>query len=353
MYRAVATRDASFDGIFFMGVRTTGVVCRPGCPARTPARPNVEFFRTLQEALLAGYRACLRCRPLEAAGSPPAWLQPLLAEVERLAAPRLSDADLRARGLEPVRVRRWFRSHYGMTFHAYQRARRIGRAMATLTQGESVTHAAYDNGYESLSAFYDAFRALLDTTPGRARTGAAAVPVHFTRIATPLGPMLAAADDDALRLLEFTDRRMLETQLQRLARRAGGAPVPAPNDVLERVRHELDAYFSGQLRTFTVPLAPAGTPFQQGVWQVLLQIPYGATRSYAEQARAIGRPTATRAVARANGDNPIAVIVPCHRVVGADGRLTGYGGGLWRKQWLLELEQGGALPLTPAHVAER
>jgi AraC family transcriptional regulator, regulatory protein of adaptative response / methylated-DNA-[protein]-cysteine methyltransferase len=159
--------------------------------------------------------------------------------------------------------------------------------------------------------------------------------------------MIAAAHDDALCLLEFIDRRMLETQLQRLGRRAGGSPVPATNDVLEHTRAELEAYYAGTLRTFTVPLAPAGTPFQHSVWQVLQQIPYGTTRSYGEQARAIGRPTATRAVARANGDNPIPIIIPCHRVVGSDGRLTGYGGGLWRKQYLLDLERGGALPLVP------
>jgi AraC family transcriptional regulator, regulatory protein of adaptative response / methylated-DNA-[protein]-cysteine methyltransferase len=355
MYRAVATRDASFDGIFFTAVRTTGIFCRPGCPARTPAKQNVEFYRTIQEALLAGYRPCLRCRPLETTGTPPEWLRPLLAELERGEGARLRDEHLRQRGLEPARVRRWFRQHYGMTFHAYQRARRVGRALATLRQGEkSVTHTAYENGYESLSAFYDAFRGLLDITPGRAR---AAQPLHFTRITTPLGPMLAAAREDALCLLEFIDRRMLETQLQRLGRRLGGSPVPAANDVLEQTQAELDEYFAGSLRAFTVPLSPAGTDFQHRVWEVLRGIPYGTTRSYGEQARILGMPTATRAVARANGDNPIAVIVPCHRVVGADGRLTGYGGGLWRKRWLLDHERGGALqldgPLPTAAVPAR
>jgi AraC family transcriptional regulator, regulatory protein of adaptative response / methylated-DNA-[protein]-cysteine methyltransferase len=343
MYDAMARRDASYDGIFITAVRTTGIFCRPGCPARTPARHNVEFFRTAGEALYAGYRPCLRCRPLEPAGAAPGWLRPLLEELDRAQTGRLRDRDLRARGLEPERVRRWFRQHHGMTFHAFLRARRVGRALATLRNGESVTHAAYDNGYESLSAFYDAFRNLLDTTPARARD---ARPLHFTRIDTPLGPMLAAARDDALSLLEFVDRRMLETQLARLGRRLGGTPVPAPNAVLEQTQAELDAYFDGSLRAFAVPLAAAGTDFQQDVWRVLRGIPYGTTRSYGEQAAVLGRPTATRAVARANGDNPIAIIVPCHRVVGADGKLTGYGGGLWRKQWLLDHERGGALPLA-------
>jgi AraC family transcriptional regulator of adaptative response/methylated-DNA-[protein]-cysteine methyltransferase len=343
MYDAITRRDATYDGIFFTAVRTTGIFCRPGCPARSPARHNVEFYRTARDAMFAGYRACKRCRPLEVAGTTPGWLQPLLREIEQEEGRRWRDAELRARGLEPARVRRWFKHHHGMTFHAYLRARRVGRALATLREGESVAHAAYDNGFESLSAFYDAFRSLLETTPARA---ANVQRLHFTRILTPLGPMLAAASDDALCLLEFTDRRMLETQLQRLGRRNAGAPVPGANDVLQQTERELNAYFAGSSREFTVPLAPAGTEFQHRVWDILRTIPYGTTRSYGAQATLIGAPTATRAVARANGDNPIAIIIPCHRVVGADGKLTGYGGGLWRKQWLLDHEQGGALKLA-------
>ncbi|HSJ09514.1 MAG TPA: trifunctional transcriptional activator/DNA repair protein Ada/methylated-DNA--[protein]-cysteine S-methyltransferase [Longimicrobiales bacterium] len=341
MYDAIVRRDASFDGIFFTAVRTTGIFCRPGCPARTPSRRNVEFFGSAKEALFNGYRACKRCHPLEVDGAgTPEWLRPLLDEIDAEEGRRWRDADLRARGLEPARVRRWFRRQHGMTFHAYLRARRVGRALATLREGESVTHVAYDSGFESLSAFYDAFRRLLDTTPARASD---AQPLHFTRIDTPLGAMLAAAREDALCMLEFVDRRMIETQLKRLGRKLGGSPVPAPNAVLEQTQRELDAYFAGTLRDFTVPLAPAGTDFQQRVWKILTTIEYGTTRSYGQQAVLIGQPTATRAVARANGDNPIAIIIPCHRVVGSDGKLTGYGGGLWRKQWLLEHESGGRL----------
>jgi AraC family transcriptional regulator of adaptative response/methylated-DNA-[protein]-cysteine methyltransferase len=340
MYDAVLRRDASFDGIFFTAVRTTGIFCRPGCPARTPQRENVDFYRSTREALFAGYRACKRCKPLEAAGATPEWLSPLLAEIEASGQPRWKDNDLRKHGLEPARVRRWFKQQHGMTFQAYLRARRVGRALATLREGETVTNAAYGNGYESLSAFYDAFTALMETTPARAENARA---VYFTRILTPLGAMLAAAHDDGLCLLEFTDRRMIETQLKRLGRKVGGAPVPRANAVLDQTQSEMDAYFAGTLRRFTVPLTPAGTDFQQRVWRVLTEIPYGMTRSYGEQASCIGQPTATRAVARANGDNAIAIIIPCHRVIGSDGKLTGYGGGLWRKQWLLDHERGGVL----------
>jgi AraC family transcriptional regulator, regulatory protein of adaptative response / methylated-DNA-[protein]-cysteine methyltransferase len=194
---------------------------------------------------------------------------------------------------------------------------------------------AQETGFESVDAFHDVARGLPLTAFARA-----ARPLHFTCIPTPLGAMLAAAQEDALVLLEFTEPGTLEAQLRRLGRRHG-VPMPSRDAVLEQAQAELDAYFAGTLRDFTLRIEPAGTPFQHQAWQVLREIPYGATRSYGEQARIIGRPTASRAVARANGDNPISIIVPCHRVIGGNGKLTGYGGGLWRKQALLELEQGG------------
>lgn len=335
LYDALVRRDSSYDGIFFTGVRTTGIFCRPICSARKPARQNVEFFPNAREALFAGYRPCKRCHPLEATGSAPEWLRPLLTELEERNGRRWSDQDLRGLGLDPTRVRRWFKQYHNMTFHAYHRAQRVGRALSTLQEGATITDAAFENGYESLSAFYDAFRQLLDTTPAQARSAA---PLHFTRLTTPLGPMLAAATDDALCLLEFVDRRMLETQLKRVGHELGCAVVPGVNGVLEQTKRELGEYFAGTRLAFAVPLHMIGSEFQQQVWQGLLQIPCGETRSYGQQARALGRADAVRAVARANGDNRIAIIIPCHRVIGADGKLTGYGGGLSRKKWLLDHE---------------
>jgi AraC family transcriptional regulator, regulatory protein of adaptative response / methylated-DNA-[protein]-cysteine methyltransferase len=345
MYAALANRDASYDGIFFTAVRTTGIFCRPICPARTPARPNVEFFASTREALFAGYRPCLRCRPMEQPEATPDWVKPLIADLESSNGKRWTDDDLRARGLDPARVRRWFKQAHGMTFHAYHRAQRVGRAAATIRQGERVTTAAFEQGYESLSAFYEAFRALLDTTPARGRD---AQPLYFTRIDTPLGPMLAAASDEGLALLEFVDRRMLETQLRRMSTALGNAIVPGTNAVLDQTIAELKEYFEGRRTEFTVPLVLAGSPFQQSVWRELQTVPFAATRSYGEQARRLGKPEAVRAVARANGDNRIAIIIPCHRIIGSDGKLTGYGGGLWRKKWLLDHEvrlTGGLVPV--------
>lgn len=337
MWRAFTDRDPGYDGVFFTAVRTTGIFCRPTCPARKPLRENVEFFPTAAHALFAGYRPCLRCRPLEPRGQEPEWLRGLLDALEEDPSLRLQDADLREKGLDPARVRRWFKAHHGMTFQAYQRARRLGHALGQLSLGDDIVTTAYRNGFESLSGFNEAVQRLAGESPGRARD---TMVVRLTRIPTPLGPMLAGATDDALCLLEFADRRMLETQLRRIRGQLDAVLVPGETDVTRHVADELDRYFAGELTAFTVPVATSGTPFQEQVWEELRTIPYGQTRSYGEQARRIGRPDAVRAVARANGDNRIAVVIPCHRVIGADGKLTGYGGGLWRKKRLLELERG-------------
>jgi AraC family transcriptional regulator of adaptative response/methylated-DNA-[protein]-cysteine methyltransferase len=336
MYQAVLRRDAAFDGIFLTAVTSTGIFCRPSCSARKPRRENVEFFATARDALFAGYRACQRCRPLEPAGAAPPWLKPLLDDVGAAPGARWSDDELRARGLEPARVRRWFKSQYGMTFQAYRRGLRLGQALGQLRDGAAVTSAAFESGYDSLSGFTDAFKRLVGHAPAASRP---AQPVVLTRLLTPLGPMVAGATGEGLCLLEFSDRRMLEAQLKRIARLFPGPLTPGRNAVLDRLEDELPRYFAGTLREFTVPLVVLGSEFQRRVWDGLRRIPYGETRSYSAQAAAIGRLDAVRAVARANGDNRVAIVIPCHRVVGADGRLTGYGGGLWRKRWLLDLEQ--------------
>jgi AraC family transcriptional regulator of adaptative response/methylated-DNA-[protein]-cysteine methyltransferase len=336
MYAAVAGRDARLDGVFVTAVKSTGIFCRPGCPARTPKPENVEFFASAHEAACAGYRPCRRCRPLEPAGAAPEWLRGLVADLEREPGRRWTSADLRTRGLEPSRVRRWFQRHHGVSFHAYARARRLGNALGHLRGGAPVVRTAYENGYESVSAFYAAVKQLAGSPPGDAR---ARPVVRLERIHTALGPMLAAGTDEALCLLEFVDRPMLETQLRRVQNRLGAVLVPGPSAAIRQAERELAEYFAGERREFTVPLSVPGTPFQQRVWDALRAIPYGAVRSYAQQARAVQAPQAVRAVARANGDNRIAILIPCHRVMGSDGALTGYGGGLWRKQRLLDLER--------------
>jgi len=335
MYRALVRRDSSYEGIFWVGVRTTGIFCRPSCTARKPLRQNVEFFPRVADALTSGYRPCKRCRPMVARGETPDWVAALLREVETDPFQKISEAGLRTRGLDPDRVRRWFQRHHGMTFQAYQRHRRLGSALSHLRNGARVTSTAFATGYESLSGFRDAVATLLGDTPTAAR---GSTMLRARQLTTPLGPMLAIASDTALHLLEFTDRRMLATQLQRVRKLFGAVITPGPSPVLDRTAAQLEEYFAGTRRNFTIPLALKGTPFQEKVWQQLLQIPYGETRSYEAMARAIRHAGAQRAVGTANGCNRIAIVVPCHRVIRSDGTLSGYGGGVWRKQRLLELE---------------
>jgi AraC family transcriptional regulator of adaptative response/methylated-DNA-[protein]-cysteine methyltransferase len=335
MLAASLAKDASYDGVFVTAVVTTGIFCRPTCPARKPKPENMEFYASARDALLAGYRPCSRCRPMEPAGTSPGWLSSLLRALEADPARRWRDADLRRLRLNPDRVRRWFQAHHGMTFHAYNRARRLGLAMGRIRGGAGVASAAYDHGYESLSGFNEAFQRLLGSSPRRSR---GKLPVVVERILTPLGPMLAGATDGGLCLLEFAERRMLETQLKRLRAGLNATFVPGTNAILAQAGREIEEYFTDERRDFSVPLLTPGTEFQSRVWERLRRVPYGTTATYTEIARDVGHPDAVRAVARANGDNRIAIVIPCHRVIGSDGQLTGYGGGLWRKRRLLEHE---------------
>ena len=334
-YSALSRRDSAFEGIFVVGVKTTGVFCRPTCSARMPKRENVEFFRSAREALEHGYRPCKICTPMEHQGAPPAWIKPLLDELTATPTLKLRDRDLRERGLEPSRVRYWFKKQHGMTFQGYLRSMRISQAFGRIKQGRKVTDTAFESGYQSLSGFVDSFKKTAEFSPSKSRIHQL---IQTTRIATPLGPMLAGATEEGICLLEFTDRRMLETEIKRLSKLLNGRFVPGVSKYLDQLNRQLEEYFSGRRKEFDIPLVIPGTEFQKKVWAELQAIPYGAIRSYKEQAEIIGAPKAVRAVAKANGDNCIAILVPCHRVVGANGELTGYGGGLWRKQFLLKHE---------------
>jgi AraC family transcriptional regulator of adaptative response/methylated-DNA-[protein]-cysteine methyltransferase len=337
MQRAWRRSDAAYDGLFYIGVRTTGIFCRPSCTAKKPLPKNVEYFASVRAASFAGYRPCKRCRPLEATGATPLWMQRLLALIERNPQARIRNAQLRGMGIEPARARRHFQKHYGMTFQAYARARRLGRAFEQIKKGHPMNDVALGQGYESDSGFREAFGRAFGRAPGAARE---ADVLQVTWIESPLGPLLAAAGSHHVVMLEFTERRMLEAQFDTLRRRFRTAIVPGENAHLARLKRELGEYFDGKRSRFTVPLNYPGTPFQQKVWNELLKIPYGETRSYEDIARAVGSASAVRAVGQTNGLNRICVVIPCHRVVNKDGKLGGYGGGLWRKQALLSLELG-------------
>ncbi len=336
-YNALLKRDSTFEGIFFVGVKTTGVFCRPTCSARKPKRENVEFFGSCREAMLCGYRPCKVCSPLEQEGENPSWLAPLLDEIHHNPETRLSDSHLRERGIEPNRVRRWFKRHHGMTFQIYLRSIKIGRGFERIKNGDKVIDAALDSGYESLSGFADTFKKTTGLCPTESHEGRL---VKMTRILTPLGPMLAGATDEGICLLEFFDRRMLQTQLEKLRKLLDAVPLLGSNEHLERLSVQLGEYFEGKRTDFDLQLVLPGTPFQQNVWAALRRIPYATTYSYKKLAELLDNPGAVRAVGRANGQNRVAILVPCHRVIGERGELAGYGGGVWRKRYLLNLERG-------------
>lgn len=336
LYRALLARDGNYDGRIFVGVTTTGVFCRLTCPARKPKPENCRFFDSVAACLDAGFRACRRCTPLAPAAQADPTIRSLPAAMEEDPSRRWTEADLVARGLDPSTVRRSFKRHFGMTFLEMARQSRLRSGFRTLSAGGRVIDAQVEAGFESPSAFRAAFARLLGLKPsdftGRERLKA-------DWIDTELGPMIAVADRTSLHLLEFVDRKALAGELSRLRAAARGDLGIGRLPPIDQTEAELDGYFRGERSAFTVPMTLHGTPFARRVWNALRAIPAGTTRSYGEIAASIGAPGAMRAVARANGANQIALLIPCHRVIGADGTLTGYGGGLWRKQKLIDLER--------------
>lgn len=336
MYRALERRDAAYEGVFLTGVKTTGVFCRPTCKAKKPRPENVEFFANASEALHGGYRPCRLCRPMDSTKPMPPLVERLRRAAEDAADGRVSDKDLVAMGIEPSTARRQFKAYHGMTFHAFQRARRMGLALRDVKAGRPVADVQAVRGYESTSGFREAFARIFGTAPRGAKGNACLL---ARRIETPLGTMLALGDESGLRLLEFVDRRGLEREIALMRRRLKCAIVPGNNATLDALAVQLGRYFAGERLDFDVPLAPVGSAFQLRVWEELRRIAPGRTRSYLEMARLVGVPEAARAIGRANGSNMIALVIPCHRVINADGTLCGYAGGLWRKQRLLEHER--------------
>lgn len=339
MYNALLRNDPAFEGVFIVGVKTTGIFCRPTCTARTPKPENVEYFPGTREALALGYRPCKVCRPMEHPADAPDGIRDLLHAIRQDPDRRWKDEDLRTQDIDPARLRRWFKQHHDMTFQAYLRALRLNRAFGLIRHTDHGTNPTVESRFDAPSGFNEAFQKLAGFAPSHRKQG---TPVTINRVLTPLGPMLAGATDQGLCLLEFTDRRMLETQLKRLRKYLNASFLPGEHPLFTPLQAQLNAYFDGKLQAFDLPLTVPGTPFQESVWHVLQQIPYGETRTYRDQATAIHNPKAVRAVASANGDNRISILIPCHRVIGKDGTLVGYGGGLWRKQYLLDLERTGS-----------
>lgn len=338
LYRALVERDSSFEGRALVGVTTTGIFCRLTCPARKPLPENCQWFAAPAEAMAAGFRPCRRCHPLtpaEAEGDP--VIHRLTAALDEDPARVWTEADVADLGLDPSTVRRAFRRHLGMTFLELSRQTRLRSGVARLRSGEAVIEAQLDAGFDSASGFRDAFARLFGHPPAAMKAADAGLMADW--IDTPLGGMIALGDTRSLHLLEFVGRKALGTEVRRMSAGAGGRIGIGRTPAIDQAEAELARYFAAETAEFTVPLVMHGTPFHRQVWAALRQIPPGETISYGALARQIGRPTASRAVARANGSNQIAIMIPCHRVIGADGSMTGYAGGLWRKQALIDIER--------------
>jgi len=336
LYEALLNRDPSYDGRVFVCVASTGIFCRLTCPARKPKRENCTFHDTVAECFDAGFRPCKRCRPTTPEASADPVVKPLIEALEKRPGYRWGEPDLVRMGLDLSTVRRAFKRHFGMTFLEMARQRRLQEGFSTLAGGGKVIDAQLTAGFESPSAFREAFARILGQAPGAFSQKPL---LHADWVASPLGPLIAVADRTQLHLLEFLDRKAFPAEFRKLQTYARGEIGFGRTEVTDQIQAELDRFFAGKGARFETKLALHGAPFTRDVWRELLTIPAGETRSYSEIAEAIGKPAAVRAVARANGANQLALIVPCHRVIGADGSLTGYGGGLWRKQRLIELER--------------
>lgn len=341
MFKASCEKNPEFLGVYWMAVKTTGIFCLPTCTARKPKRENVEFFQSAKLALEMGYRPCKICNPLENAGTTPPGIQSLINEISQDPNLKLKDCDLSARNMSPTTVRRWFLKNHGITFQAFQRQLRLNKAHKKIQEGENIMETAFNSGFQSLSGFSESFKNIFGVSPKNSIPNSREIQpkiIDLKRIETPLGIMYAAATEDGICMLEFADRKSLEKEFLDMAKHFKAKIIIGENEYFKILEKELNLYFKGKLKQFTVQLSPVGTEFQKSVWEILRKIPYGETWTYKRQAEVLGDIKKVRAVANANGLNKISIVLPCHRVIGSNGKLTGYGGGVWRKQKLLEME---------------
>ena len=338
---AVVARDPGLDGMFVFAVSTTGVYCRPSCPARRPRRQNVTFFSTAAQAEKAGFRACLRCKPRSVSGHPQSDLAKEICRYieqhldEAITLERLGKAFRRS----PFHLQRRFKAALGITPREYADSCRLRLLKRNLQAGDNVTRAMYDAGYGSSSRLYEKTASQLGMTPDKYRRGAIAAAIRYACADSPLGRMLIAATDRGVCSIQFarSDVELIEG----LKREFPFAVRKPDDDGLQSWIAALLAKMTARESNAALPLDIRATAFQRRVWTCLQSIPFGATRSYSQVAKAIGQPSASRAVARACAANPVAVAIPCHRVVREDGSISGYRWGVERKKTLLELERRG------------
>ncbi|MBO0857361.1 MAG: bifunctional DNA-binding transcriptional regulator/O6-methylguanine-DNA methyltransferase Ada [Chloracidobacterium sp.] len=343
-WQAIQTRDSDYDGEFYYGVRTTGVYCRPSCASRRPKRKNVLFFALPEAARQAGFRACLRCRPDETVVCDPQaeLTQSICRLIDQQLEEPVNIAALSERvKLSKFYLQRLFKKLMGITPRQYAEARRADLFKTRVKAGQSVTDALYEAGYGSSSRLYEKASAQFGMTPATYRKGGIGMKINYTITECPLGLLLVAVTDKGICSVTLGDKsKELTGELR--------AEFPRAEIALDEKRLQVQvrallAYLAGQEPHPDLPLDVQGTAFQKRVWEELRRIPYGQTASYGEIARRIGRPSATRAVARACATNPAALVTPCHRIVRESGELGGYRWGVERKRQLLEKEKSTSL----------
>jgi AraC family transcriptional regulator, regulatory protein of adaptative response / methylated-DNA-[protein]-cysteine methyltransferase len=338
-WKAVVGRDRGHDGKFVFAVSTTGIYCRPSCPARRPRRENVTFFAHPENAEKAGFRACLRCRPRLLSGNPQS---DVIKEICRYIEQHLDELITlerlgKAFRQSPFHLQRRFKAALGITPREYADSCRMRQLKRNLQSGDNVTRAMYDAGYGSSSRLYEKTASQLGMTPDKYRRGAIAAIIRYSCTDSPLGRMLIAATDRGICAIQFarSDGELIEGLKREFP---FAVRKPDQGGLQEWVEALLTKMTGGELNA-ALPLDIRATAFQRRVWTYLQSIPFGATRSYGEVAKAIGQPSASRAVARACATNPVAVAIPCHRIVREDGNISGYRWGVERKKTLLEMEQ--------------
>jgi AraC family transcriptional regulator of adaptative response/methylated-DNA-[protein]-cysteine methyltransferase len=340
-WQQVLARDATADGQFFYAVKTTKIYCRPSCPSRRPERKNVTFFATPEQARAAGYRACLRCEP-DLAGKK---ADPQVAAIEAVSQFLTDHADKRTRlkdvakatGVAPLTILRGFKRVLGVSPREFAKAQRVAKFKATVRQPKtSVTDAIYEAGYGSSSRLYEGAGGLLGMTPSAMKAGGKGETIRYAIAGSPLGPMLVGATSRGICSIGFADNE--EQLLAQLQARFPRAETKRMDRELEYAVAAVIASLDESAKASGLPFDVRATAFQMRVWRELQRIPRGQTRTYSEVAKAMGAPSAVRAVASAIASNPLAVLVPCHRVIGKNGALTGYRWGVERKRVLLERE---------------
>ncbi len=334
-YKALLEKDKNFDGIFFVAIKTTGIFCHATCRAKKPKFDNCIFFEKAEEALLNGFRPCKICNPLSYPQDMPKEVKILIEAVEKNPEKRWKDQDFKDLGIHSMAARRKFKEIYNMTFIQYARSRRMGMALRSIQEGEKVIEQQLAMGYNSASGFNDAFSKIMGNPPKKAEIKL----ITATFIMTPIGRMIALADENYLYLLEFDNRRGLEKEIEKLRLRLNARIIYGSNSILLSLKKEIDKYFDGELNEFTIPLFLMGSEFQKSVWEILKKISMGETRTYKDIAIELGDTKKVRAVGNANGANQIAILIPCHRIIESNGELGGYGGGIKRKEYLLNLEK--------------